>query len=380
MKSIAVFMDYLPGTKSGGPLKRVINMVNAFGDEFQIYVISRDHDFGEKTRFAGIKEGWNSVGKAKVLYLPDNQITTKKYGEILDEIKPQMVYTMTVFSVKCIFPCINAARKRNIPILIAPCGQTCKNSLMLKKWKKIPYLRVAKDLKLFEGIYFHTTSQEEYDSMIQYLAIKEDMLFNIPNIPRIAGVVNKGEKKKNYLRILFLSRIHRKKNLLFALEVLQKVKAECLFDIYGPLEDSEYWGKCQEAIANMPHNVTVNYKGAVNQEEAEKIYQNYDCFFFPTLSENYGFVIEEALLSRCPVVLTKGTTPWDDYEDYGHLLGTLGDHQEFVAILEKLASMDQNEYADLVDASQKYVEMKINYTDILSRHREMLNRVMQQEL
>lgn len=36
-KKIAVFIDYLPGRKTGGPLNRIVNLVDALGDEFDIY-------------------------------------------------------------------------------------------------------------------------------------------------------------------------------------------------------------------------------------------------------------------------------------------------------------------------------------------------------
>ena len=55
-----------------------------------------------------------------------------------------------------------------------------------------------------------------------------------------------------------------------------------------------------------------------NEENSKKgmkvgdVYQKYDCFLFPTLNENYGHVIAEALANGCQVVLSKGTTPWDD--------------------------------------------------------------------
>ena len=34
----------------------------------------------------------------------------------------------------------------------------------------------------------------------------------------------------------------------------------------------------------------------------------------PTKGENYCFCIEEALSCGCPVIFSKGTTPWDDID------------------------------------------------------------------
>jgi hypothetical protein len=42
----------------------------------------------------------------------------------------------------------------------------------------------------------------------------------------------------------------------------------------------------------------------------------YDLFLFPTLGENYGHVISEALASGCPVVISD-QTPWRNLEAEG---------------------------------------------------------------
>ncbi len=375
-KKIAVFMDYLPGRKTGGPLKRIINMVDALGDEFNIYIISRDHDFGENKRFPDIHTGWNIIGKAKVLYLSDHEITRKRYGEILDETEADMVYTMTVFSVKLIFPCISAAKKRKIPVLIAPCGQTCANSLRLKSWKKLPYLKIMKTINAFSGIYFHTTSDEEYQSMITYLGIETKYLCNIPNIPQRKNKTAKKHKTAGKIRILYVSRIHRKKNLLYAIKIIKQVRCNVNFDIYGPLEDLEYWEQCKKEIEHLPTNVNIQYIKALSPIEAENIYQNYDCFFFPTLSENYGFAIAESLLADCPVLLSKGTTPWDDYANYADLVYDLNDHEGFISAIEKIAAMENMEYLILIQKTREYVNYKINYSKILKQHKMLFYNII----
>jgi len=187
MSKIAIFADYTPCEKVGGPVRQIVNLVEALGSAYEMFIISRDHDFGEASRFGSIRDGWNTVGSAKVLYLPDKEINVGRYGEILDEVSPDMVYTLSVFSVGLIFPCIIAARRRGIPILIAPCGQTCAGSLQFKRWKKILYLKIAKAFRIFKGIYFFTTSKKEYDSMVKLLGIPENRLFLMPNIPQEEG-------------------------------------------------------------------------------------------------------------------------------------------------------------------------------------------------
>ena len=40
-------------------------------------------------------------------------------------------------------------------------------------------------------------------------------------------------------------------------------------------------------------------------------------FIFPTLGENFGYVIYESLSCGCPVLMSKDTTPWNDLDNNG---------------------------------------------------------------
>ena len=73
-KAIAIFLGgYLPAKKYGGPVTSISNLVENMGDEWDFYIISNDHEFNENRRLPGIQEGWNHVGKAKVLYISENK-------------------------------------------------------------------------------------------------------------------------------------------------------------------------------------------------------------------------------------------------------------------------------------------------------------------
>ena len=70
--SILVFIwYYLPGSKSGGPLNSMTNLVESLGDEFVLRIVTSDRDPGDTVRYPGIEVNrWYNVGKAQVLYIP----------------------------------------------------------------------------------------------------------------------------------------------------------------------------------------------------------------------------------------------------------------------------------------------------------------------
>ncbi|MFR8020348.1 MAG: hypothetical protein ACLU7M_13995 [Mediterraneibacter gnavus] len=69
---------YLPGYKDGGPLRTLINLTDALGDEYEFYIACFDRDQGETQPYTDIeRDTWNKVGKAKVWYVQPGGFTKK---------------------------------------------------------------------------------------------------------------------------------------------------------------------------------------------------------------------------------------------------------------------------------------------------------------
>ena len=379
MKKIMVFIGgYLPGEKYGGQVTSISNFVEVLGDEYDIKIVCSNHDFKETTPYSNITSGWNSVGKAKVLYLKNKEQNYKNYLTILKEIKPDLIYCSGIMYIKVNAGIFKAARKSGIPILLAPRGDICGNALKIKKWKKIPFLELMKKVRFFHDMYFHATMEEEVDNLKKYLEIDEKYIYLLQNLPSSPVCRKTYQKEKGTLKVIFISRIQEKKNLLTAIKIVNALKGRVQFDIYGPLENSEYWRKCQDEIEKAPQNVHIEYKGALSPKEAKMIYTQYDCFLFPTYSENYGHVIAESIMHDCPVVISKGTTPWDDIAIYnaGYVVD-LDNYKDFINALEKIREMDNLEYNQLIKHLRQYVTDKINLNDLKMKYLEMLNSIIE---
>lgn len=62
---------YLPGFKSGGPVRSLSNMVDHLADSAEFYIVTRDKDLGDSRPYESIDgaENWVEVGEAKVFYV-----------------------------------------------------------------------------------------------------------------------------------------------------------------------------------------------------------------------------------------------------------------------------------------------------------------------
>lgn len=311
MKILIILTGFLPGKKFGGPPISVDNFCSLMKED-ECFIVTRNHDMGETETYKNIKSGWNDRGNCKVLYLSDKEYGYRKYEEVIKEINPDVIYLQGLFQ-NCIIPCLFLAKKHNIPVLLAPRGELCAGAFK-KKYKKVPYIIFLKMFGLLNKVHFQSTSEEETEAIMKHLGITEDrihFLTNVPSIPKKEYPVP--EKQPGVAKFVFISRIVRKKNLKAAISYFKNIDGDVTFDIYGPIEDKDYWQECQDEIKLLPSNIKVNYCGLVSHDQIHETFARYHAFLFPTLSENFGHVIAEALSVGCPVIISN-QTPWNDVQ------------------------------------------------------------------
>lgn len=362
MKILIIMTGFFPGQKFGGPPVSVDNFCTLLSEE-DCYIVTRNHDMGESTPYQNINEGWNKRDNCNVLYLSDKDYKYNRFIQIVDEIKPDIIYLQGLFQ-NCIIPCLILAKKKNIPVMLAPRGELCSGAFK-KKYKKVPYIMFLKLFSLLDKIHFQSTSDEETEGIMKYLGIEKDRIHfmtNIPSIPKDRNIsVNKVDGKAN---LIFISRIVPKKNLLSALNYLSEVKGNLNFDIYGSLEDEMYWKECEKKIKELPSNIHVEYKGLISHGHVHETLKKYDAFLFPTLSENFGHVIAEALMVGCPVIISD-QTPWTDVNDIdGGWSLPLNDSKNFVDAIQSIVDANESVEREYKDNIIQYINGKMNLSEM----------------
>lgn len=341
MNIVIIAEGFFPGEKYGGPPVSIHNFCTLLSN-YKIYIITKDHDLNSKQRYKNIQSGWNYRDNYQVLYLNDHEYTLKEFDVIIKKINPDLIYLQSLFQ-RCILPCLYLSKKYNIKVLLAPRGELCAGAFK-KKYKKIPYIVFLKIMGLFENTFFQATSDEEIEAIHRILKVPYHRIYLLNNIPSLPSQTYKrSEKQCGYGRIVYLSRIHPKKNLLTGIKCLQQIKGKAQFDIYGPIEDVDYWKECQKEITKLPSNVSVSYCGLVSHEKVHQIFSFYDVFLFPTFSENYGHVIAESLSVGTPVIVSD-QTPWNDINETGAGWAIpLSNVLEYTKAINKIISLDNSE-------------------------------------
>lgn len=377
---ILIFNGYYhPAKNYGGPITSIENTVSTCSDEFDYYIVCYNHDFRSREPFQVEINQWGQIGRAQVLYVPHGflDFSYNRMRSLLLSVNPSIIWFSGVLTPNYKIVATRCARKLKIPVLFSPRGEVSADRVRLKSYKKIPYLKLIRLFRLYKDCYFHATSVDEEIGLIKYFNPLKNHLFNVSNISLPLQVLEEGYvKEKDVLKVIFFSRVHEVKNLLFAIQCVSKCTKAIIFDIYGPIESESYWNECLSAISDAPKNVVITYRGVLSSSSKRKVIQQHDCFLFPTINENYGHVIAESLANSRPVILSKYTTPWDDLNNRAGYAIPLSEPDLFTTKLDYLASLDDAEFKKLISHTKEYFIEKIGTDDAVAGHKEMFREII----
>lgn len=317
--------NYLPGYKSGGPVRSVANIVSEV-DLTNFTVVSSDRDAGDYVPYKDVNnKGFNQVDLNKklhnVLYLPIGLINRLKKLRLIFNQTFGTLYLNSFFDFNyTLFPLVLAkiGLIKVSKIVIAPRGELMDGALSIKKFKKLVYLTLAKKLLITDDVIFHSTSDEETIGI--KVLFTQNMVITVSNLPSTNDSFKRSiTTKRNVLKLIYISRITEKKNLLFLLKSFKKIERsdiEIVLDVFGPVADKDikYFHACYNFSKTLK-NVNFNYNGTIEHSNVTEKIKEYDYFVLPTLGENFGHAIAESLLAGTPVILSK-FTPFSDAEDY----------------------------------------------------------------
>jgi len=175
------------------------------------------------------------------------------------------------------------------------------------------------------------------------------------------------QKKAGQLRLAYIARIHPTKNTFNAIRWLSSVQGQVEFDIYGPIEDEDYWRQCRQAIDSLPENIRVAYRGMVDHDEVAETIVGYHGYYMPTTGENFGHSIVESLLVGRPVIISD-QTPWTDIRENGGFVYPLTQPEAFPKAVERLCTMEQDEFDVLCVGAKEYISAKLNTEEIIAQY------------
>lgn len=309
--SLVFCAAFEPGHRAGGPIRSIAAMIDSSSDYIEPILITRDRDIGDSTPYPGLSGSWVGRGNAQIFYLNTRRVSD--WLNLLRFLRSRhfdSIYLNSLFSpVFTLIPLalVSVRAIKAEKITLAPRGELSPGALEIKSAKKRRFISVSRPALQRLSVMFHATSDQESFDIHHHFP--SSAVLTVPNQVRLTEQAPYASPTQKTTRLIFISRIVPKKNLLLLLQALGQINGPLELDIYGPLEDQRYWQQCLGLIAASPVDIVITYKGDLQHRVVPETFLHYDAFAFPTRGENFGHVIAESLASGCPVICSD-TTPW----------------------------------------------------------------------
>ena len=402
---VLVFTDwYLPGFRAGGPVTSIANIVQQFRGEIDFRILTTNCEYGETRPYEGVAyDQWTGRGEnLQVFYSSSGYRSSSAYRGIA-RLRDTALgagcdtwYISGVYSYHfSILPLLFARRVPGLRVVVAPRGMLSAHAIGVKRLKKMLFLTVARAVRLYKGVLFQATNSREADD-IRALFPRNEVII-APNLPRpvTTGGPLPGKKEPGSLKLAFVGRVAPEKNTLGAVEALRDFAAaagsnngfilgwgtrasrpagwngeqdvpqseqqeelrplpQIELRIYGQIYDQAYWGRCQELIAQLPENISVQHMGAISPEQLPQAIGEVHFLLLPSAGENYGHAIVEALTCGRAVMISD-QTPWTGVEvaEAGWAI-PLGENDRWAALVAECVRMGQEEFDRRCRAAFKF--------------------------
>lgn len=135
----------------------------------------------------------------------------------------------------------------------------------------------------------------------------------------VGGGVGGGGDGDGPLRVLYLSRLHYKKNTDRLIEAVGLLRDRGVWVrlVVAGTGDGAYERGLRGLVSRLGLGDRVRFYGFVDGAAKVALYRGAELYALPTSQENFGFVYFEALAAGTPVLTTRGADTWPEIESSG---------------------------------------------------------------
>jgi len=166
---------------------------------------------------------------------------------------------------------------------------------------------------------------------------------------------------------LFLSRLHPKKGLLSLVEAWARAAPQGWRVIVAGPDQDGHRREVERAVALRGVAHSFVFVGAVYGEARARLLRESDLLVLPSHSENFGFVVAEALACGRPVITTTAT-PWRDLQTTGSGYWVEPDVASLAEALSHATSRDAAELNEMGERGRALIMTKYSWPTVIAQH------------
>lgn len=265
----------------------------------------------------------------------------------------------------------HVARKLKKPYVMMPRGSFAPERLKHSHWKKALVGWIDRHYVRHAAAVW-ATAEREADAVKAYVPQAKVDVFPIGlNVEQYeAKARGEGQGKT----LLYFSRISPIKGLDMLAEAWSRLRLDAWrLLIVGP-DDRGYTEKIKKVFAEKCPTESYEFRGPVYGEEKLRLLASADAFVLPTLNENWGIAVAEAMASALPVVCTKGA-PWGCLESERAGWWTEVSAGGLERALRELTALSDEERLAMGARGRNWVEQNLAWPVIARRMKTVYNQI-----
>lgn len=222
---------------------------------------------------------------------------------------------------------------------------------------------------LLRKTHLHLTSEAE---RIESQDIGDDS-FVLPNLIQTSEKIFSQRTENEVFTIIFLSRIHPKKNLEGLFGALEKVSFDFRLRIAG-MGEEEYLNRLKKMAEEKGISRRIEWVGELYGDEKFQFYADADLFALPSFNENFANVVIEVLSTGAPVLVSEqvGLSDYVRKNDLGWICGT--DEDGIAGKLEEAFSAKKERQA-IRERAVKVIEKDFSPRALTLRYLEQYKKL-----
>jgi glycosyltransferase involved in cell wall biosynthesis len=302
VRLLHVVPTYLPATRYGGPIYAVHGLCRALvrrGHEVSVFTTNVDGDrdsevpLNAQVSLDGVSVRYFPATLRRLYRSPQMRKALDESIAGYDAVHLHSVFLWPTYAAG------RAARSKSVPYVISPRGMLVPELIARKsRFVKRMWIRAIERRTFAHAAGIHFTAQSEWDDA-RRIPIPLPDPFIVPNGIDLPPA---GSNTRLPGTLLFLGRINWKKGIDRLIDAIRDVP-EARVIIAGN-DDEELTPKLRAQAEQNGVTGRVDFRGPVSGAAKEELLQTSTALVLPSLSENFGNVILEAMAAEMPVIVT----------------------------------------------------------------------------